>query len=81
MNRNTRVAIGPIRSGAWDRGDCGRPGPFPAGYGPPLLADPLDVQETLVGLEAEPPQRGQVGQPFADAEVPYVVTVMSEFMV
>jgi hypothetical protein len=29
----------------------------------------LDVEETSVGVEADPPQGGQVGQPFADAEV------------
>ena len=38
-----------------------------------VLADPLDVQETSVGVEADPPQGGQVGQPFADAEVAGVV--------
>ena len=38
-----------------------------------VLADPLDVQETSVGLEADPPQGGQVRQPFADAEVARVV--------
>src|SRR5512135_2884327 len=38
-----------------------------------VLADPLDVQETSVGLKADPPQGGQVGQPFADAEVARVV--------
>jgi hypothetical protein len=27
-----------------------------------ILADPLDVQETSVGLEADPPQGGQVGR-------------------
>jgi hypothetical protein len=27
-----------------------------------ILADPLDVQKTSVGLEAEPPQGGQVKQ-------------------
>jgi hypothetical protein len=38
-----------------------------------VLADPLDVQGTSVGVEADPPQGGQVGQPFADAEVARVV--------
>ena len=38
-----------------------------------VLADPLDVQETSVGLEADPPQGGQVRQPLADAEVARVV--------
>src|SRR5262249_20528914 len=38
-----------------------------------VLADPLDVEETSVGVEADPPQGGQVGQPFADTEVARVV--------
>ena len=38
-----------------------------------ILADPLDVQKTSVGLEAEPPQGGQVRQPFADVEVSGVI--------
>src|SRR6516225_3590001 len=38
-----------------------------------ILADPLDVQETSVGLKADPPQGGEIGQPFADAEVAGVV--------
>src|SRR6187455_2588015 len=38
-----------------------------------VLADPLDVQETSIGLEADLPQGGQVTQPFADAEVARVV--------
>jgi len=38
-----------------------------------ILADPLDVQETSVGLKADPPQGGKIGQPFADAEVAGVV--------
>ena len=38
-----------------------------------VLADPLDVQQTSIGLEADLPQSGQVTQPFADAEVARVV--------
>jgi hypothetical protein len=38
-----------------------------------VLADPLDVQQTSIGLEAQPPPGGQVGQPLADAEFAWVV--------
>ena len=38
-----------------------------------VLADPLDVQETSIGLEADLPQGREVRQPFADAEVARVV--------
>jgi hypothetical protein len=33
------------------------------------VADPLDVEQTSVGLEADLPQRGQVLQPLADPKV------------
>ena len=38
-----------------------------------ILADPFDVQETPVGSKADPPQGGEVRQPFAEAEVAGVV--------
>ena len=38
-----------------------------------IMADPLDVQETSIGPEADLPQRGQVRQPLADPEVARVV--------
>ena len=38
-----------------------------------IVADPLDVQETSVGLKADLPQGGEVRQPSADVEVVRVV--------
>ena len=38
-----------------------------------VLADPLDVQETPVGLKADPPQGGKVRQPLAEVKVAGVV--------
>ena len=38
-----------------------------------VVADPLDVQETSVGLKADLPQGGEVRQPSADREVVRVV--------
>lgn len=43
------------------------------GSGGRVVAGSLDVQETPVGVEADLPQGGQVGQPFADPEVAGVV--------
>jgi hypothetical protein len=42
-----------------------------------VLADSLDVEKTSVGVEADPPQGGQVAQPFADAEVAVSLIVVS----
>jgi len=42
-----------------------------------IVADAFDVQETSVGVKADPPQRGEVLQPFADAEVARVLIVVS----
>ena len=38
-----------------------------------ILADPLDVYKTSVGLKANSPQSGKVRQPFADAEVARII--------
>jgi hypothetical protein len=38
-----------------------------------ILADSLDVQETSVGLKADPPQGGKIRQLLADVEVARVV--------
>ena len=38
-----------------------------------VVADPLDVQQTSVGLKADLPQGGEVRQPLADLEVVRVV--------
>ena len=38
-----------------------------------ILADPLDVYKTSVGLKADSPQSGKVRQPLADAEVARIV--------
>src|SRR6478609_2286938 len=37
------------------------------------MAESLDVQQTSVGVEADLPQRGQIGQPFPDPEIAGVV--------
>jgi hypothetical protein len=49
-----------------DRGEC-----FGAIGG--IVAESLDAQQASVGREADLPQGGQVGQPFADDEVVRVV--------
>jgi hypothetical protein len=38
-----------------------------------IVADSLDVEETSVGFEADPPECGKVVQPFSDSEVTCVV--------
>ncbi len=38
-----------------------------------VVGNSLDVQQTPIGLKADLPQRGQIRQRFADAEVPRVV--------
>ena len=43
------------------------------GAGDRVVAESLDAQQASVGGEADLPQRGQIGQPFADPEVAGVV--------
>jgi hypothetical protein len=38
-----------------------------------VVAESLDVQQTSVGVGADLPQRGQIGQPFADRKIGGVV--------
>lgn len=38
-----------------------------------VVADPLDVQKTSIGLKADLPQRGEAAQPLADLTVARVV--------
>ena len=37
------------------------------------MTEPFDLQQTAVGLEADRPQRGQILEPLADADVAGVV--------
>ena len=39
-----------------------------------IVADSFDVQKASVGLEADPPQRGEIVKPFANGEVARVET-------